>query len=56
VKQAEYLKHFRADNIVRDSEAVRQSLTADDPEENKKWSVLGQSFGGFCSVTYLSML
>ncbi|KKA23673.1 Prolyl aminopeptidase [Rasamsonia emersonii CBS 393.64] len=53
-RQAEYLKHFRADNIVRDCEAVRKCLTADYPEENQKWSVLGQSFGGFCAVTYLS--
>ncbi|CRG84555.1 proline iminopeptidase [Talaromyces islandicus] len=54
VKQAEYLKHFRADNIVRDCEAVRKYLTTDYPEEYQKWSVLGQSFGGFCATTYLS--
>ncbi|KAL1847922.1 hypothetical protein Plec18170_008335 [Paecilomyces lecythidis] len=54
VKQAEYLRHFRADNIVRDCEAVRKCLTADYPDEQKKWSVIGQSFGGFCAVTYLS--
>lgn len=54
IKQAEYLKKFRADNIVRDCEAVRQCLTAGYPEHMKKWSVLGQSFGGFCAVTYLS--
>lgn len=53
-RQAEYLKLFRADNIVRDCEAVRKCLTADYPSELKKWSVLGQSFGGFCAVTYLS--
>jgi len=54
VKQAEYLRHFRADNIVRDCEALRKFLTADYPDEQKKWSVIGQSFGGFCAVTYLS--
>ncbi|OJD15448.1 hypothetical protein AJ78_04289 [Emergomyces pasteurianus Ep9510] len=54
VKQAEYLKLFRADNIVRDCEAIRENVTADYPPEKKKWSILGQSFGGFCSVTYLS--
>lgn len=54
VRQAEYLKHFRADNIVRDCEAVRKYLTTDYPEEYQKWSVLGQSFGGFCATTYLS--
>ncbi|KAK1143321.1 hypothetical protein N8T08_006848 [Aspergillus melleus] len=55
VKQAEYLKHFRADNIVRDCEAVRRCLTTDYPEGERKWSIIGQSFGGFCAVTYLSL-
>ena len=40
---------FRADNIVRDAEEIRKILIG-----NKKWSILGQSFGGFCSVHYLS--
>ena len=48
--QAEYLAHFRADAIVRDAELVRKALTGGEP-----WSVLGQSFGGFCTVTYLSL-
>ncbi|KAG9912325.1 alpha/beta-hydrolase, partial [Aureobasidium melanogenum] len=52
--QAKYLKLFRADSIVRDCEAIRQSLTADYPPEKQKWSIMGQSFGGFCSITYLS--
>jgi len=52
--QARYLKLFRADSIVRDCEAIRQSLTADYPPEKQKWSIMGQSFGGFCSITYLS--
>ena len=47
--QAEYLRHFRADNIVRDAEAIRRELIGDDT-----WSVLGQSFGGFCVTRYLS--
>ena len=46
--QAEYLTHFRADSIVRDAELIRQEL------EVERWSVLGQSFGGFCVMTYLS--
>ncbi len=46
--QADYLKHFRADAIVQDCERIRQEL-AGEP-----WSVLGQSFGGFCAVHYLS--
>ncbi|KAE8373728.1 Alpha/Beta hydrolase protein [Aspergillus bertholletiae] len=55
IKQAEYLKNFRADNIVRDCEAIRKCLTVDYPEDKQKWSIIGQSFGGFCAVTYLSM-
>jgi pimeloyl-ACP methyl ester carboxylesterase len=46
--QADYLTHFRADSIVLDAELIRRDLT-DAP-----WSVLGQSFGGMCTVTYLS--
>ncbi|KAF2466524.1 proline iminopeptidase [Lindgomyces ingoldianus] len=52
--QAEYMKSFRADSIVKDCEAIRKALTADYPEDKRKWSVLGQSFGGFCATTYLS--
>ena len=47
--QAAYLSLFRADAIVRDAELIRHQLTGGEP-----WSVLGQSFGGFCTVTYLS--
>lgn len=47
-EQAAYLTHFRADSIVRDLEAIRQELAVD------RWSLLGQSFGGFTSMTYLS--
>ena len=46
---AHYLTFFRADNIVRDAEEIRKNLNQD-----KKWSVLGQSFGGFCAMNYLS--
>jgi pimeloyl-ACP methyl ester carboxylesterase len=53
-KQADYLKLFRADSIVKDFEAVRKTLTEDYPPELKKWSLFGQSFGGFCAVTYMS--
>jgi len=48
--QARYLAHFRADAIVRDAELIRPEVTGGEP-----WSVLGQSFGGFCTVTYLSL-
>jgi pimeloyl-ACP methyl ester carboxylesterase len=47
--QARYLTCFRADSIVADCEAIRPHLTGGD-----QWAVLGQSFGGFCAVTYLS--
>ena len=53
-EQAKYLKHFITDSIVKDAEAIRMALTEDYPENKKKWSVLGQSFGGFCAVSYLS--
>ncbi|KXH49067.1 hypothetical protein CSIM01_09198 [Colletotrichum simmondsii] len=53
-KQADHLKLLRQDNIVNDLEAVRAYLTEDFPEEKKKWSLFGQSFGGFVSFTYLS--
>ncbi|KAI1849218.1 hypothetical protein JX266_005179 [Neoarthrinium moseri] len=53
-EQADYLKHFRADNIVRDCEAVRKFLTKDYPPEKQQWSIFGQSFGGMTSLTYLS--
>lgn len=52
--QAKYLKLYRADSIVQDCEAIRHALTADYADEKKKWSIMGQSFGGFCSMTYLS--
>ncbi|HJW83266.1 MAG TPA: alpha/beta fold hydrolase [Anaerolineae bacterium] len=48
--QADYLKHFRADSIVQDAESIRRELIGAD----KQWSVLGQSYGGFCVVHYLS--
>ena len=46
--QVQYMSHLRADAIVRDAELIRKDLGVD------RWSVLGQSFGGFCSMTYLS--
>ncbi|WP_194410020.1 alpha/beta fold hydrolase [Microbacterium cremeum] len=45
---AEYITHLRADAIVRDCEAMRAHLGA------ATWSVLGQSFGGFTTLAYLS--
>ena len=48
--QAAYLSHFRADSIVDDCELIRRQLAGPD----EKWSLLGQSYGGFCAVHYLS--
>lgn len=45
---AEYITHLRADSIVRDAEALRAELGVE------KWSLLGQSFGGFTTLAYLS--
>jgi pimeloyl-ACP methyl ester carboxylesterase len=47
--QARYLTLFRADSIVRDAELIRHDLGVE------RWSLLGQSFGGFTSMTYLSI-
>lgn len=49
--QLKTILHFRADSIVKDAEAIRKELIGDDA----KWSSLGQSYGGFCSFTYLSL-
>jgi pimeloyl-ACP methyl ester carboxylesterase len=48
-QQADHLALFRADAIVADCERLRQALGVDT------WSLLGQSFGGFCSLHYLSV-
>ncbi len=46
---AHYLTFFRADNIIKDAEFIRQNLI-----KHRRWSLLGQSFGGFCALHYLS--
>lgn len=45
----QYLMHFRADSIVADAEHLRRTVFGDEP-----WSTLGQSYGGFLTLTYLS--
>lgn len=47
-EQADHLSHFRADAIVADAEHIRRALGIE------RWSVLGQSFGGFTALAYLS--
>ncbi|ETW00863.1 hypothetical protein H310_07385 [Aphanomyces invadans] len=46
---AEYLTHFRADSIVHDVELFRQTRYP-----GQKLTLLGQSFGGFCILSYVS--
>ncbi len=47
--QAEHLAHFRADSIVRDLEHLREHELG-----VRRWETLGQSYGGFLTLTYLS--
>lgn len=47
-QQAAYLEYFRADSIVADAELIRAALGS------PPWSIYGQSYGGFCALTYLS--
>lgn len=46
---AVHLALFRADSIVADAELIRHQLCGDEP-----WETLGQSYGGFLTLTYLS--
>ncbi|OLZ64120.1 proline iminopeptidase [Streptomyces sp. IMTB 2501] len=46
---AGHLALFRADSIVADAELIRRELVGDEP-----WETLGQSYGGFLTLTYLS--
>ncbi|NEG54706.1 alpha/beta fold hydrolase [Bifidobacterium platyrrhinorum] len=49
-EQADYLKRFLADSIVRDFEHLRRTEFG-----GRKWVTLGQSYGGFLTLTYLSL-
>lgn len=53
--QFEWLKLMRQDNTVRDCEAVRKCLTQGWAAQKAKWSTFGQSYGGFVSLSYLSL-
>lgn len=48
-RQLEFLQNFSAVSIVNDLELIRNFLLGD-----VKWSISGQSFGGFCCFTYMS--
>lgn len=47
---AAYLKKFLADSIIRDFEHLRLTEF-----EGRRWVTLGQSYGGFLTLTYLSL-
>lgn len=40
---------------MKDCEAIRKVLLGhkENPED-RKWTIMGQSFGGFCAINYLS--
>lgn len=46
---ADYLACFRADSIVADFEHARKTIFG-----GARWQTLGQSYGGFLTLTYLS--
>ena len=48
--QAAYLKRFLADSIIRDFGHLRRTEFA-----GARWVTLGQSYGGFLTLTYLSL-
>ena len=45
----------RADNIIRDAEVVRKAM-CHDCGGTGLWTLLGQSFGGFCAVRSLQRI
>lgn len=48
-RAADYVAALRADAIVRDAEVLREQVA-----QGQKWTTLGQSYGGFCTFSYLS--
>ncbi|TCD53536.1 alpha/beta fold hydrolase [Alloscardovia theropitheci] len=48
-ENADFLKDFLADSIIRDCEFLRTTVF-----EGQKWATLGQSYGGFLTMAYLS--
>jgi pimeloyl-ACP methyl ester carboxylesterase len=47
---AAYLRLMRADSIVRDAEVLRGRIAG-----GRRWETLGQSYGGWLTMTYLSL-
>ena len=55
VRRIRVIEAYLAYCIVKDCEAIRKILIGDkEKPEDRKWTILGQSFGGFCALTYLS--
>ncbi|KAK6078758.1 proline iminopeptidase [Seiridium cupressi] len=50
IRMSRFLTLFRQDNIVRDLEAIRSCL-----QDTQPWRIFGQSYGGWISLSYLSM-
>jgi pimeloyl-ACP methyl ester carboxylesterase len=46
---ADHLTRYRADAVVADAELIRRQLCGEQP-----WETLGQSYGGFVTLSYLS--
>lgn len=46
---AEYIRKFRAEQIIADLEHLRRTVF-----DGVRWQTLGQSYGGFLTLTYLS--
>ncbi|KAK0383989.1 hypothetical protein NLU13_8078 [Sarocladium strictum] len=53
--QVDYLRLMRQDNTVRDCESIRKALMEGKSGNQAKWSIFGQSYGGFVSLSYLSL-
>ena len=47
---ADFLTRFRADSIVRDAEHLRAT-----DFDGRRWATIGQSYGGWLTLTYLSL-
>jgi pimeloyl-ACP methyl ester carboxylesterase len=57
VNATQYMAQFRADNIVQDAEDIKDALLLPSTDDPRPYgAVLGQSFGGFCIMTYLSQI
>lgn len=54
-KYIPWSKNITNGRTVKDCEVIREELLGSkESPEDRKWTLLGQSFGGFCCITYLS--